>query len=459
MLDLIDIVFRELLLFASLGLLIGGLDDVAIDLIWIAHDWWQRHVVFGIRPRATVATLAAPQAPGRIAILIPAWQEHAVIGAMLQRALGRIDHPAFRIYVGIYANDLATAAAVEAVARTDRRIRPVCGGVAGPTTKGECLNRIWQALVSDERVEGVPFKAIVIHDAEDIIHPAELRVFDTLIERVDMVQLPVLPLPDPRSRWIAGHYCDEFAEAHHRQLAARELLGASIPSAGVGCAISRAAMERLAIIGHGKPFDENCLTEDYEIGIRLAELGHGGIFVLLPTTPGGKLVAVRAHFPNRIGPSVRQKARWMIGIALAGWDRLGWRGHWAEIWMRLRDRRAPFAAVILVASYLSLLLWGISTAGHWITGSHRTPLPAWQAMLLTINGGLLTWRFAMRFLSVRHYYGTLEAFFSIPRMAVSNTIAMLAARRALFEYARLLRGGPLRWDKTEHHFPDVMPLE
>ncbi|MGJ3628815.1 hypothetical protein AB5I41_21435 [Sphingomonas sp. MMS24-JH45] len=33
---------------------------------------------------------------------------------------------------------------------------------------------------------------------------------------------------------------------------------------------------------------------------------------------------------------MRQKARWMIGIALAGWDRTGWGGdrRVAEMWMR-----------------------------------------------------------------------------------------------------------------------------
>ena len=47
----------------------------------------------------------------------------------------------------------------------------------------------------------------------------------------------------------------------------------------------------------------------------------------------------------------------MTGIALAGWDRLGWRGGLAERWMRLRDRQSLLAALILCAAYLALLLW------------------------------------------------------------------------------------------------------
>ena len=73
-----------------------------------------------------------------------------------------------------------------------------------------------------------------------------MRLFDALIERFDLVQLPVLPLIDPGSRWIGGHYADEFAEAHGKELVVREAIGASLPSAGVGCAISRDALAALA---------------------------------------------------------------------------------------------------------------------------------------------------------------------------------------------------------------------
>ena len=69
-----------------------------------------------------------------------------------------------------------------------------------------------------------------------------------------MIQLPVLPLPDPHSRWISGHYCDEFAEAHVKELVVREAVGAAIPLAGVGCAIERKPLAQLAAMQDGKPF-------------------------------------------------------------------------------------------------------------------------------------------------------------------------------------------------------------
>ena len=270
---------------------------------------------------------------------------HAADGA------GRFDHNDYRLYVGVYPNDLATIEAVEAVTRDDERVQIVNGDLPGPTTKAECLNRLWAALVRDEQAEGRGFKAVVLHDAEDVVHSAELKLFDRLIERFDLVQLPVLPLVDRGSRWISGHYMDEFSETHGKGLVVPEALGAGMPSAGVGCALSRAALQQMADLGDGRPFDADSLTEDYELGLRLKDFGGRGIFVRLPASPGGRLVAVRAHFPARLEAAVRQKTRWMTGIALSGWDRLGWGGGSAERWMRLRDRRAVLAALILAAAY------------------------------------------------------------------------------------------------------------
>src|SRR3546814_14094175 len=48
-----------------------------------------------------------------------------------------------------------------------------------------------------------------------------------------MVQIPVMPLIKRKERWVGGHYGDEFAEAHGKELAVRSRLGLPLPSAGV----------------------------------------------------------------------------------------------------------------------------------------------------------------------------------------------------------------------------------
>ncbi|HEY0621886.1 glycosyl transferase family protein [Sphingomonas sp.] len=443
----VDAVTREAILFAAIGFLIGGIDDLAVDLVFMwtrLRGWWQP-----VRQRAPI------RSGGRMAVLVPAWDEAAVIGPMLSTALARYDYADYRIYVGVYPNDPATIAAASAVAAGDDRVRLVVNPRPGGTTKADCLNAIWRALLRDEADEGM-VRAIVLHDAEDVVHPDELGVIAAWLADHQAVQLPVLPLPDARSPLVAGHYNDEFSEAHAKTLAVREALGAALPFAGVGCAIDRALLGQIAEARGGLPFDELSLTEDYELGLTVAAMG-GRAKLVRSRDPGGGLVAVRAYFPRSLHAAVRQKARWMTGIALAGWDRTGWArgGAIGEHWMRMRDRRATLAIPVLAIAYLALVMWGLSLGAHLLAG---TPVPApggaLQA-LLAANLALLGWRIAMRMLFTARAFGAIEALLSVPRLFVANLVALLAARRAIAIYLPTLRGKRPVWDKTVHHFPDA----
>ena len=291
----------------------------------------------------------------------------------------------------------------------------------------------------------------MLHDAEDVVHPLELALFDRLIDRAGVIQLPVLPLTDRDSPWIAGHYCDEFAEAHVKELVVREAIGAAIPLAGVGCAISRAAMARLAAAGEGKPFAGGTLTEDYELGLKVGAMGFRTMFVRIPAQAGERgMVASRGHFPSTIGEAVRQKARWLGGIALSGWDRMGWRGGWGERWMRMRDRRGPLAALLLIAAYAAALLWSQIWLAQAFGAPVQVALNPTLATLLIINAWLLAWRILIRAGCTASAYGWRQGLLSVPRLVIGNVIAMLAALRALSIH---LGGGMPKWDKTRHTFP------
>jgi Glycosyltransferase like family 2 len=448
-LELAQLAWRETALFAACGFLLLGAGDVAVDLAWI-------FLALKRPARYCLATLPRPHRPGRLAVFVAAWDEAGVIAAMLDHAAARWGERDYLIYVGCYPNDPATIAAVRAAASP--HVRLVVGPAPGPTSKADCLNRLWDRLRADEAAQGRRFKAVVLHDAEDVVHSAELELFDALTERFDLVQLPVLPLIDRDSRWIGAHYADEFAEAHAKELPVRQALGAALPSAGVGCAISRGALDRLAA-AEGEPFDPGSLTEDYELGLRLRALGGRSAFVRLPSEAGRPAIATRAYFPATLAAAVNQKARWMTGIALAGWDRLGWSGGWAERWMRMRDRQSLLAALLLCSAYAALLLWALLAAGELMWGWRPDPPGRSLALLLKLASMLLVWRLAMRFGFVTSAYGWREGLRSIPRVAVANAIAMLAARRALARYIRIRRTGAWTWDKTAHLFPAQMPAE
>ncbi|WP_417818867.1 glycosyl transferase family protein, partial [Tritonibacter scottomollicae] len=347
-LPFLDILQKEMLLFASLCFVIGSADDLVFDGLWIFHSLKRKLFVYSRCTRATAETLGEPAFDCRLAIFVPAWNEAAVIGAMLERCLRQWTSSTYRIYVGCYPNDPETIAAVATASSGSGNIRLVICNRNGPTTKADCLNHLWDALCQDEIEEAANYTAVVLHDAEDLVHPQALRILEHLIGRANLVQLPVIPRRATGSRWVAGHYCDEFAELHGKQMVMREALGAAIPSAGVGCAFARDALQKLSARTQGKPFDAESMTEDYELGLKLTGGESRGIFARLKDKHG-QLVATQEFFPEKLEDAIRQKSRWIAGISLSGWDRLGWQNNWRENWMRLRDRKASLAAIVLAS--------------------------------------------------------------------------------------------------------------
>jgi adsorption protein B len=438
-LEAIDATARELALFACVGLLICGIDDLLIDLIWLRVRKTDVRAVLGRRRR--------------LAIFVPAWDESSVLAAMLSNTLKTLRHPRYRIYVGLYWNDRATVRAVLPIAYADPRIRLVFNPRAGPTTKGDNLNAMWRALLRDEVTDGWIADAVVQHDAEDLIHPDELGAFDALLDHHAVVQLPVLPLIAANSRWISAHYADEFAWAHARTMPVRERLGAGLPLAGVGCALRRDALLQIARERDGNPFDAHSITEDYELGLALSDLGAEACFARVADAQG-RLICVRSYFPLGLAEAARQKARWIAGIALLGWDRIGWGGmHAGEWWMRMRDRRGPLAMVVLAAAYAATIVGGLAAAIHLATGIPAAPPSVTLAWLITINSALLAWRLATRGWTTARAYGWREGLRAVPRAIVGNVVGLWAMCRAVGVYFRALQGRTPDWDKTTHIFP------
>lgn len=446
---------HELLLFAAVWFAVGALDELGVDLLWV----W-------LRLTGRVSTGRAPQdaaAPlrGIAAVLVPAWMEASVVGAMIAHCLKVWPQAELRIYAGCYRNDPATLAAMIGATRgmgNDPRLRIVVHNKAGPTTKADCLNRLYAALCEDERRGGFRARSVILHDAEDMVHPAALAMLDRGLDEAEFVQLPVRPEPQARSPWIAGHYCDEFAESHGKAMVVRDWLGVGLPAAGVGCAFSRTAIEAVAEQrGSPDPFAAECLTEDYECGLLIGEAGGRARF-LRARDEHGDLVATREFFPSQLGPSVRQKTRWLHGIAFQGWDRLGWNLHPLELWMRMRDRRGPLTAIVLAAAYLLVIVTpSLFVAYH---AGLYTPPPFSPAMrtLLIVNFVALVWRVASRALFTWREYGAMESVMSVFRMPIANVIAIMAGRRALMAYLAALRSGRVKWDHTVHLMHPTLAL-
>ena len=122
--------------------------------------------------------------------------------------------------------------------------------------------------------------------------------------------------------------------------------------------------------------------------------------------------------------------------------------------MRIRDRRAIFAAYLLLAAYVAGLLTLILLLTRLIVPNQPSIGVSDQLLVLTgITFSALLWRLLVRSIMVARVYGLRAALWCGPRLLMGNLIAIVAATKALQNYISYCFGGVLRWDKTTHHFP------
>lgn len=453
---------KQLIPVVALCVGLSSLDDLVIDGLYALRclDAWRKRRTGGAPPGLTAQDMAR-KASDWIAVFVPARDEAAVIGPMLRNALRTLDYPRYRILVGTYPDDPATQAIVRAVAAEDGRVLCIVGDHSmNGSSKAANLNVVYRAMLDLEARGHPPFKAVVLHDAEDVIHPLELHVFNWHIPQAALVQLPVLPLPHVgvrwRERWWAHTYLEEFALAHSRDMVVRNWLGASLPSAGVGCAFSRPALAAAARRNGGLPFRTVARTEDYEFGISLGLQGFPSRMVRVPASRFSRAcVATRSLFPKQFFAAVNQRSRWILGITLDGWRRFGWPGRLVDRYMLLRDRKALPCAwlnllTLLLAVQLVLLLPFAPVAPLLIEPGSPTSL------LLGFNLAMLAWRGALRVIVTARYFGLREGLESLPRSVAAILIHAAAAGLALGDDLwEKITGRPAPWRKTAHSYPSA----
>jgi adsorption protein B len=460
----------------AVGFLLSGIDDVFIDMYYWGRELYRklfkRHK---IRPVTQADLDAVPEK--WTAVFVPAWQEEAVIEKMLTNSLKTFDYEKYDFFVGTYPNDDGTRLAAARARERDRRVQIVSCPHNGPTSKADCLNWAYQGMLLLEAQRRIRYDIVVIHDSEDIVHPLELKLFNYLIPRKDMVQLPVTPMEMPWHYWTSGTYLDEFGENHSKDLLVRERLSLMIPSAGVGTALSRRALQELAKRHKNEPFNINTLTEDYELGFRLARAHLKSIFAKFRITrnqtvirgwrrkrkeirPVKELVAVREFFPDRFRLAVRQKSRWVLGIALQGWKNVGWPpGFWLK-YVTFRDRKALATNLLNMLGYIILGFWLYMVWTHpGQSGVSLVPY-RWVWYVIIADTVLMAERWLQRFVAVKSISSTMQALLSIIRLPVGNVINFWATMVAVKQFlVAELTGKRPGWDKTSHAFPNAAQLQ
>ncbi len=472
--------FLKFLLMIVAGLIIiSSIDDLFIDILyWVRVIYRALFIKNKHKPLDVEQLYAVPQKP--FVIMIPAWEESSVIKQMVDNTISTYDYSQYSIFVGVYQNDKETQLEVNKLAKLHGNVHMVIVPRDGPTCKADCLNWIIQGVMLYEKKQNMCFAGIVMHDAEDVVHRLELRLFNYLVDRKDLMQLPVFSLERPWYELTAGHYIDEFAESHSKDLLIREMLIGAVPSAGVATCFSRKAIDALALEDN-TVFNTDSLTEDYDISFKLKKMGMKQIFLqygilttVRRTSPfTGKVktsrqndyVATREFFPNNIKTAMRQKARWVLGIVFQGWKFIGWQGNLATRYMLFRDRKGVLTSFATFIAYFLFLNGAVIFLIYKLfPGFYNFPplleigtLPWW---LVIINLFFLTNRIFHRMLFTGKIYGWEQSLLSIPRLFVGNFINFLASVRAMKLFAsHIITSKPLVWDKTDHSYPSASQLQ
>ncbi|MCB8822798.1 glycosyl transferase family protein [Microvirga rosea] len=464
----------------AIFILISSLDDLFIDAwYWIREAY--RTLIVKRRYMPLTPEQLREQSEQPLAIMIPAWLEYDVIAPMLENMVTVLDYRQYAIFVGTYVNDAATIAEVERMKRRYKQLVRVEVPHDGPTCKADCLNWIIQAIFLHEEQQDIQFAGVILHDSEDVLHPLELKFFNYLLPRVDLIQLPVTSLERDWYELVAGVYMDEFAEWHAKDLVVRESMTSVVPSAGVGTCFSRRALLALIETSNNQPFNTDSLTEDYDIGIRLARLGMKSIMARFPVQFQVKRntwfgygrpkeltltmpLCVREFFPDTFRASYRQKARWTLGIGLQGWSQIGWRGSLAHKYLLIRDRKGILTSLVTILAYVLLaqfILFQAAAAAGWWTAQYPSIFAneEWLSTVIWLNVIAYGLRLAQRIYFVTRLFGWVHGVMSVPRLVVGNIVNFMATARAWKIFlSHQIFGSRIVWDKTMHDFPNAEAL-
>jgi hypothetical protein len=229
-------IFQILLWVTAIMLVISGLDDMYMDLLY----WIYRNKYKAKMPDFN-EMFDKDEKP--IAIILGAWKESSVIGRTLSYAVRNLKYQNYRFFVGVYPNDPDTIRIVKEISKKDPRVIACINPQNGPTTKADNLNALYAGLCEYEKVYG-EFEIVLVHDAEDFMHPYALKLYNFLIgyKGFHGVQIPVIPIKSKLGGIFHRTYCDAFAEVHTKDMIVREAMDTFIPFSGTGMGFHRKAI-------------------------------------------------------------------------------------------------------------------------------------------------------------------------------------------------------------------------
>lgn len=290
----------SLVLLFCIGAYVSPADTAAIILSLLAFPF----VFVTLLRTMALIELCSPRRPSAMSpvhddgwlppysVLVPLYDEDRALAGLLA-ALSAIDYPADRLEVVLIveAGDHKTRALLNASAMPSHfKVIVVPAGL--PRTKPRALNYALQFAAGD---------FIVVYDAEDEPEPDQLRRAHARLraapETIGCVQ-GRLNIYNPTASWLSRQFTIEYSALFDGLLPTLERFRLPVPLGGTSNHFPRALLEAVGA------WDAYNVTEDADLGIRLARRGWGVAILDSPTWE---------EAPVRPKDWRNQRTRWLKG--------------------------------------------------------------------------------------------------------------------------------------------------
>ncbi|WP_432993163.1 glycosyltransferase family 2 protein [Dactylosporangium sp. CA-233914] len=365
-------------------------------------------------------------------VLVPAYHEPQVIG-MLMEHLAELEYPVEKLDIQLLleADDEETIAAARAVL-PGPHVRIVTVPPAHPRTKPKACNYGLQLATGE---------LVTIYDAEDRPDPLQLRraavAFDRLGPEYVCLQAELGYFNADQNR-ITRWFTLDYATWFRSLLPGLVALGMPIPLGGTS---NHLRMRTLRELGAWDPYN---VTEDADLGIRLARLGHR-VGVLDSVT----LEEANSDFINW----VKQRSRWYKGY-LVTWlihmrtprrsaRQLTWRG---LLCLNLFVAGTPLTALLNTVFWAMTALWFVARPPT-VQLLFDTPFYYVGLVCLVFGNAVVIY---LNVLAV-HQMGRPDLLLTALLSPVYWAMASIAGAKAALQ----LVFNPSYWEKTTHglHLP------
>ena len=362
----------------------------------------------------------------RLSLLVPLFRETDIVDRLVKR-LSRLEYPRSRLEVLLILEhgDTATAATL-GNSELPNWFRVVVVPPGHPQTKPRALN---YAL---DHAKG---EIIGVYDAEDAPAPYQLRTvaeaFATADPSVACLQ-GVLDFYNARSTWLTRCFAIDYATWFRLVLPGLVRLGFVIPLGGTTVFFRRDILEKVG------RWDAHNVTEDADLGIRLARRGYRTEFISSVT-----LEEATATVPTWI----RQRSRWIKGYFMT------WAVHMRQPIRLLRELglKRFIGFQILFFGTLSQFVLAPFLWSFWLVLlGFPHPLPGivpWSMVVILGATFLLcevatVTTLALAVATPRHH----GLIWWVPLMHIYFPLSAFASWKAIWEM--MVR--PFYWDKTSH---------